>query len=450
MTHRAVRVAPAAIALMGAIALPAQQQTPDRKPWSVEEIHGPAVPLKVTVDEGTWMSIDVAPNGRTIVFDLLGDIYSVPIGGGSAQRLTNGPGWDAAPRISPDGRRIVFASDRSGSEQLWLMDLAGGTPKQMTRDAANQFTIPSWTPDGEFVIAHRQPLAERGSGGRWTLLHVDGGTGTPAVDSSGMGLVASSDGRWFYMSTTSGTGANAVTGIARVDRRTGERATIVAGYEYLARPMISHNDRLLAFVATIDGARVLMVRDLEGNRDRLLYTGLDILERSGSDDLDAHPGYAFTPDDKAIVLVANGKIRRIDVASGNAAVIPFSAEIDQTLTGMTYFKMKVDEGPLAPKVLHWAQPVDAKRLVFGAAGRIYLYDIGARRATPLGSTNGLQYSPAVSPDGRWIAFVNWTDSVGGQIMKAPVAGGAATALTTRAGRYQSIAWSPDGTRLVLA
>src|ERR1044071_7677540 len=90
----------------------AQAPAADKR-WSVEEMHGPAVPLKLTVDEGTWISLDVSPDGRTIVFDLLGDLYTLPIAGGTATRITSGPAWDVTPRFSPDGSRIVFASDRS-------------------------------------------------------------------------------------------------------------------------------------------------------------------------------------------------------------------------------------------------------------------------------------------------------------------------------------------------
>ena len=85
----------------------------------------PTRPLKFTTDEGTWMSLDVSPDGRTIVFDLLGDIYTIPMGGGSAKRITSGSGFDGQPRFSPDGKSIVFVSDRTGSENLYLVDPEG-------------------------------------------------------------------------------------------------------------------------------------------------------------------------------------------------------------------------------------------------------------------------------------------------------------------------------------
>src|SRR5438309_1028196 len=62
-------------------------------------------PLRFTTDEGTWMSVDVSPDGRTLVFDLLGDLYTMPITGGQAARITSGQAFDAMPRFSPDGKQ---------------------------------------------------------------------------------------------------------------------------------------------------------------------------------------------------------------------------------------------------------------------------------------------------------------------------------------------------------
>src|SRR5688572_17012866 len=134
------------------------QEKPAEKKWSVEEIHGPPLTLKYTVDEGTWMSIDVSPDGKTLIFDLLGDLYTLPITGGKATRFTSGTRWDATPRFSPDGKRILFGSDQSGSDQLWTIPVEGGTPTQITQEGQYQYMQPSWDPSGEFVYAVRQAV----------------------------------------------------------------------------------------------------------------------------------------------------------------------------------------------------------------------------------------------------------------------------------------------------
>ena len=86
--------------------------------WSVEAHTGPVRPLSFDATEGTWMSVDVSPDGQQVVFDLLGTIYEMPVVGGDAVALTTGRSWNLSPRYSPDGERIAFSSDRSGSHQI--------------------------------------------------------------------------------------------------------------------------------------------------------------------------------------------------------------------------------------------------------------------------------------------------------------------------------------------
>ena len=446
-------IIPSVALLLGLLLLPgpASAQAP-AKPWSVEEIHGPALDLKYTVDEGTWVSVDVSPDGRTLIFDLLGDLYTLPIAGGKATRFTSGTRWDATPRFSPDGRRVLFASDPSGSDQLWVIPVEGGTPTMITKEgnyrfgapstgSGYQYGSPSWDPSGQFIFTAREALP--GSRlGEYVIMHHQGGSGTPVAEDGAAGLVASADGRWLYYTVENR--------IVRLDRRTGEKTTVVSGYADIRRPAISPSGRLLSFATSIDAVPRLILRDLGSGRDRILYSGLDYARRFGSGDLDDLPGYAFTPDERAIVFTADGKIRRVDLASGAMTVIPFTADIELTVTKIVNPKHELSDGPFSPKVLHWVQALGANELILGAAGKLYRYDTKSRRATPFANGPGLQYAPAVSPDGRWVAYVDWVDSIGGRLMKAPAAGGRETSLGVRPGRYQNISWSLDGKKLVVS
>src|SRR5689334_24966605 len=89
--------------------------------------------VAIATDEGSWISLDVSPDGRTIVFDLLGDLYTIPAAGGDATPLTSGMAFDAQPRFSPDGKSIVFTSDRDGGDNVWVMDLATKHVKVITK-----------------------------------------------------------------------------------------------------------------------------------------------------------------------------------------------------------------------------------------------------------------------------------------------------------------------------
>ena len=86
-----------------------------------------------TGTKGTWMSLDVSPDGQSIVFDFLGDLYTLPITGGTATRITSGLAFDAQPRFSPDGKRVVFISDRSGGDNVWIQTLDGKDTTQVTK-----------------------------------------------------------------------------------------------------------------------------------------------------------------------------------------------------------------------------------------------------------------------------------------------------------------------------
>jgi Tol biopolymer transport system component len=109
----------------------------DAKKWDVAADLGPTRTIAFDTSEGTWMNLDVSPDGRQVVFDLLGDIYMMPIGGtGSspATRITSGPAFDMQPRFSPDGKRIAFSSDRDGLWNIWTMDPEGKNAKQVSRE----------------------------------------------------------------------------------------------------------------------------------------------------------------------------------------------------------------------------------------------------------------------------------------------------------------------------
>src|SRR5690606_23064524 len=146
------------------------------KKWDVAAAHGPTRTVRFNTDEGTWMDVDVAPDGDELVFSLLGDLYRLPISGGTAQRITSGPAWDVQPRYSPDGAEFAFTSDRGGGNNLWRIDADGSDPMQVTEEDFRLLNNPAWTPDGRFIIGRKHFTSERslGAGELW-MYHASGG-----------------------------------------------------------------------------------------------------------------------------------------------------------------------------------------------------------------------------------------------------------------------------------
>ena len=111
--------------------------------------------IEFETDEGTWLSLNISPDGKTIVFELLEDLYTLPITGGHAAPLLTGMAMETQPRFSPDGKQIVFLSDRDGSENVWTVDTDGTHPRKLSDEKRAELASPAWTPYGQFVIVSK-------------------------------------------------------------------------------------------------------------------------------------------------------------------------------------------------------------------------------------------------------------------------------------------------------
>ena len=216
----------------------------------------PARTVRFTTDEATWISLDVSPDGKTIVFDILGDLYTIPIAGGTATRLTSGVPWDCMPRWSPDGRTIAFISDRDGGDNLWVVNADGTRAHRITKEVDNALSSPMWSPDGQYVVVRRfgaYPTEENylTNVPLW-LYHVGGGSGTqlfPSVatrKTTNTGAAFSADGRTVYFGSHAGgyTGENfAAYQIIAFDRERGTETALTASSGGAYRPVTSRDGR---------------------------------------------------------------------------------------------------------------------------------------------------------------------------------------------------------------
>ena len=239
--------------------------------------------ISFTTDEGTWMTLDVSPDGNQIVFDILGDLYLLPIQGGEAKALTTGMPWDCQPRFSPDGKQIAFISDKTGSDNIWLINTDGTNLKQVTEETDYLLGSPSWSPDGNYLVARKYgPYPGPEDYLRMTALwlyHKDGGKGIELVKGKGettinSGAYFAPDGKLLYFSShPERFRYNVDIGRFQVhtfDRETGEIQTITSEYGGGLRPLPSPDGRYLVYAVRRDTKTSLRIRDLKTGEERWL------------------------------------------------------------------------------------------------------------------------------------------------------------------------------------
>src|SRR5579864_3664917 len=237
--------------------------------------------IEFTTDEGTWLSLDVSPDGKTIAFELLGDIYTLPIEGGQAKLIDGGMAFDSQPKFSRDGKWIAFLSDREGSENVWVMRPDGTEQRQVSKDPNNEFASPSWSPDGNYVFVSKTKF---GIGPReiW-MYHINGGSGIQITKSkptpttkredqiNDIGVVASSDGRYLYYAERhrdfSYNSMFPLWQIKRKDRKTGDEDVIIQQPESAMRPLISADGKFILYISRYETETGLRERNLETGED---------------------------------------------------------------------------------------------------------------------------------------------------------------------------------------
>ena len=351
-----------------ATAAPAQQEDKSAAPDQAEgkaEKKEQTLPLKptrkitFTTDEGTWVSLDVSPDGKQIVFDLLGDLYAVPTSGGEALRLTSGLPWDCQPRFSPDGKQIAFISDRNGSDNLWIMNADGTNPKRVSDETDYLLGSPAWAPDGNYIVARRYgpypgPDDYLRMTGLW-MYHKDGGKGVEVVKGKGetqisSGAAFSPDGKLIYFSSHRDQFRyNADIGRFQVytfNRDTGEVEKLTSEYGGGLRPIVSPDGRWLVYASRHDAKTGLRIRDLTTRDEHWLALPIQRDDQEGFAVNDLLPGYSFTPDSKAVVFTHDGHIQRVDLATRKVATIPFSAKVELDLGPRIHTDYAIDDGPL--------------------------------------------------------------------------------------------------------
>ncbi|MFN4185810.1 MAG: amidohydrolase family protein [Hyphomonas sp.] len=424
--------------------------------------------ISFETDEGSLLSLDVSPRGDVLVFDMLGDIYTLPVKGGKATRLTSGMAFDGQPVWSPDGKTILFVSDRSGAENLWLMNDDGGNLRQISLYNDNPvFVSPEWAPDGQSLVVSRF-WADRNAYELWRFLPEAGNMGevlraTRAGDGgetsvSSLGARFSPGGDAIYLaSLKDGSPAfNALSAwnIVRLDPETGAEAVIVpagaAGRSTVPRfrPAVSPDGQYLVFGERREGVTWLMGLHLESGDVRpLAEIDPDMILAAQTNDAIAR--YDFSADGKAIYVNRKGRIDRVQLDGGGAQAIPFTAQVSQELGPLGRHQATIEEGPVRARLIQSPElSPDGQALAFAALGRLYVQELEGAAPRPVRADGETGYHPSWSADGSALAFVSWTKEAGGDVWIAAQTGSAARKLSAEAAFYTHPVFTPDGSAIV--
>ncbi len=458
--------APLALFLLVGPLFAAEDKPADTKKWDVNSPPGPTSEVPIDVTEGTWMNVDLSPDGKTIAFDLLGDIYTMPSTGGEATALTHDVAWQMQPRFSPDGKRLAFTSDQGGGDNVWVMDLEGKNQKQVTNESFRLLNDPCWSPDGEYIAAHKHFTSHRslGAGEIWMYHVKTGGDGlqltTRRNEQKDLGEPAfSPDGRYVYFSHDATPGDsfeynkdsnNQIYAIDRLDRTTGERISFATGPGGACRPTPSHDGKKVAFVRRVRFHTTLFVMDVASGRADVVYSEL---ERDMQETWAIHgvyPHMAWTNDDSAIVLYAHGKIRRLDLATKQASEIPFHVKTTRKMQDAVRFPVAVAPERFEVKALRDVRVSPQGDLVaYQALGHIWLSPLPDGKPRRLTRDEAhFEFMPSFTRDGASIAYVAWSDDELGSVRVASVASGETRTLTRDPGHYFEPVVSPDGKTVV--
>ena len=424
--------------------------------------------VPINVDEGSWIDLDVSPDGRTIAFALLGDIYTMPISGGTPVRIAEGLAWEVQPRFSPDGSRIAFTSDRGGGDNIWIMNADGSDKREVTKEEFRLLNQPSWSPDGRYIAAKKHFTTGRslGTGEIW-LYHVSGGSGVQLVERPSeqwqkeLGepvFAANGNAVYYTKNVTPGPifeyaqdSNQDLFDILRFDLETGETTTAISGLGGAVRPQPSPDGKRIAFVRREDGKSKLWVKDMTSGAVKEIYDDLDRDVQETWAVTGVYPNMAWTPDSNSILFWAGGKIRRIDADGGNAGVIPFRVNDTRGVSKAPHPVIPVGADSFTAKMPRFAEvSPDGRRVVFERLGKLYLKDMGSgvpRRLTG-GEGGSRELFPSWSRDGGSIVYVDWTDEGLGTIRAISANGGNGRAVTSQPGHYARPHFSPDGKLIV--
>ena len=440
----------------------------DIENWQVTQPPFKLNEVAISTNETTWSSLDVSPNGKFMIFDMLGDLYKVDIKGGNATPLIQDFAWNIHPAISPDGKQVAFVSDRDGLSNVWIMDIDGTHLKQITREKKNIIHAPKWSPDGEYLVVTKGTMSSRSipAGEIW-MYHKSGGDGLQIKarnsgkrDQQNIADPAfSHDGRYIYFTENTVPGSRfeynrdpleGIFAITRYDRESGDERRYISGTGGAVVPTPSPDGKYVAFVRRVKDKTALFLKDIKTGTETPLTFALerDMQEGFGSEGYFTY--FDWTPDASAIVYWSRGKFHIINVDSKETETL--NVHIDTTVKFADALRFPVDVAPdnVEVKMTRWSQmSPNGKTILFQALGKLYVRDVKSGKVKRLTKQNDHdEYYPRYSNDGKSIVYTTWNDQDLGTVRVVSARGGRGKVISVQPGHYIEPSFSTDGKKVV--
>ncbi|OAQ39863.1 amidohydrolase [Pedobacter psychrophilus] len=437
----------------------------DKDKWDVEKPTGPSKSVNFSTDEGTYMNVDVSPDGKNIVFDLLGDIYKMPISGGNATLLSGGMAFEVQPRFSPDGKYISYTSDKNSGDNIWVMDADGKNQRAITKENFRLLNNAVWTSDSKYIIARKHFTGTRslGAGELW-MYHIAGGLDGIQLtkrknDQQDLGEPwVSSNGKYVYYSEDVSDGPNfqynkdpntEIYAIKRLNLTTSETEKVAGGSGGAVRPQVSPDGTMMAFVKRDRLKSVLYIQNLNTGEEYPVYNDLSKDQQEAWAIFGVYPNFNWLPDNRTLIFYAKGKIRKVDIITLYSEVIPFNVEVKQTVQDALHFPQKVFSDNIDIKMIRQlVTSPDGKKVVFNAAGFLYIKELPNGKPTRLTNGKDWEFEPSFSADGNYIVFTTWNDEQRGAILKYDFKSKKTSSVTNERGFYYSPKFNNKGNLIV--
>ena len=386
----------------------------------------------VTVSSGTQFTVEGRDGHPWLYLDLQGILWRLPADGGEAEALT-GPELDLRrPRLSPDGTRLLFQSFAGGSWQIGIMSVDGGEPELLTSGHSDHRN-PAWVTDNSVVFA-----ADRdGDYDLWSLTLSDGKFTRGSFGNDD--VVAPAPPLWGWLSEDKGKAR--IAWVKQTYPQVDGAITARAGE--LHPPRVSPDARRIAFVRATERNGFPNVARNELVVQQLQSDAAQVVSVAGADVFTVAPAWW---DTDTLLYTADGQIQRVQIATGETTVIPFSAELPLARRGFraaTPLAMRAEKEPL--KGLLDPLPLADGRILATALGDLYFVERDGRMGG-LTQDAWVERDLALSPDGRQLAYIS--DRGGSmQVWLHTLDTGEVRQLTQKSSGPRYPTFSPDGTRL---